>query len=78
MAKPMKALAALVVLGVPAYLLCVEPASAISVELAKKCRELAVKAHPTPRAGSKATGAEKAQRDAYQACIAKGGSTEKK
>ena len=30
-----------------------QPASAISVELAKKCRELAFKAHPPQRAGKK-------------------------
>ena len=77
MTKTIVSLVALLALVVPAYLLCVEPASAITVELAKKCRELAVKAHPTPKAGSKATGAEKAQRAAYQACLAKGDSSEK-
>jgi hypothetical protein len=72
MAKLAKMLCAFIVLVVPAYLSYAQPASAISVELAKKCRELAVIAHPAPTAGSKATGAEKAQRDYYQACIAKG------
>ena len=65
MAKLAKMLCAFIVLVVPAYLSYAQPASAISVELAKKCRELAVKAHPTPTAGSKATGAEKAQRDYF-------------
>ena len=72
MTKLAKTLCAFIVLVVPAYLSYAQPASAISAELAKKCRELAVKAHPTPTAGSKAAGAEKVQRDYYQACIAKG------
>jgi hypothetical protein len=46
--------------------------SAISGELAKKCRELAIKAHPTQPAGSK-TGAGQAQRDYFRECIAKNG-----
>ena len=69
-------LSVFVVLVVPANLSYAQPASTISAELAKKCRELAVKAHPTPKAGSKATGAEKAQRDYYRACIAKAGNME--
>jgi hypothetical protein len=44
------------------------PASAISVELAKKCREEAIKAHPTAPAGS-LQGSARAQRDTYEACI---------
>jgi hypothetical protein len=43
----------------------------ISAELAKKCRALAIKAHPTERAGSRAYA--QAQRDYFQDCIAKGG-----
>ena len=46
-------------------------AGPISAELAKKCRSLAIKAHPTERAGSKAYA--QAQRDYFQDCIAKGG-----
>jgi len=46
--------------------------SAISAELARKCRELAIKAHPTLPAGSKG-GAEQAQRDYFRECIAKNG-----
>jgi hypothetical protein len=46
-------------------------AGPISAELAKKCRALAIKAHPTERAGSRAYA--KAQRDYFQDCIAKGG-----
>ena len=44
----------------------------ISVELAKKCRALALKVHPSQRPGSK-TGQAQAQRDYFNACIAKGG-----
>ena len=44
-------------------------ASPISAELAKKCRALAIKAHPKPASGSYA----QEQRDYYQDCIAKGG-----
>ena len=40
-----------------AYLLTAQEASAISVELAIKCRALAIKAHPAPKVGTKATGA---------------------
>ena len=44
-------------------------AGPISAELAKKCRALAIKAHPTERAGRAYA---QAQRDYFQACIAKG------
>jgi len=43
-----------------------------SAELAKKCRALAIKAHPTQPAGSK-SGFEQAQRDYFRDCLAKGG-----
>ena len=42
-----------------------------SAEPAKKCRALAIKAHPTERAGSRAYA--QAQRGYFQDCIAKGG-----
>ena len=51
------------------------PASAITAELAKKCRDAALKAHPTPRAGTK-TGAAKAQQDFFRSCVAKDGNIE--
>jgi hypothetical protein len=47
-------------------------AAAISAELAKKCRGLAIKAHPTEPAGKKA-GSVQAQRDYFRDCVAKGG-----
>lgn len=46
------------------------PASAISEEIAKKCRAMAVKAHPTARAGTR-TGAAKAQQEYFKDCVAK-------
>jgi hypothetical protein len=51
-------------------------ASAISADLAKKCRELAIKAHPTQPAGTK-SGAEQAQRDYFRQCIDKNGDMSK-
>ena len=53
-----------------------QPASPVTADIAKKCREMAVKAHPTAKPGSKPTGAEKSQRDYFRACVAKGGKTE--
>jgi hypothetical protein len=41
-----------------------------SAQLAKNCRALAIKAHPTQRAGS-GTGSAQAQRDYFQECVAK-------
>jgi hypothetical protein len=72
-------LAMLIALLLPAPAVLAEPAPSdrsktagpIRAELAKKCRELSVKAHPTERAGSKAYA--QAQRDYFQDCIAKGG-----
>jgi hypothetical protein len=48
------------------------PAEAITVELAKKCRAMAIKEHPTPRVGTK-TGAHKAQTEYFRSCVAKDG-----
>jgi hypothetical protein len=52
-------------------LLSVSPSFAITVELAKKCRALAIAAHPTQLAGSSAYAA--AQRDFFNQCVAKNG-----
>lgn len=49
------------------------PAAAISVELAKKCRELALKAHPYKLPGEPGAGSAAAQRDYFSACIKQGG-----
>lgn len=47
-------------------------AQSITQDLAKNCREQAIKAYPTPIAGTKSKGVAKAQRDFFEACIAKG------
>lgn len=52
-----------------------QSASAITADLAKKCRSMALKAHPSVRVGSKA-GTAKAQQDYYRACVAKNGNME--
>jgi hypothetical protein len=74
-------LAMLVVLLLPAPAVLAETAppnrpktaGPISAELAKKCRALAIKAHPTKPAGSKNGAYAQAQRDYFQDCITKGG-----
>jgi hypothetical protein len=76
MAQLAKSFSTLIVLALTAYLPTVQPASAISAELAKKCRLMAIKAHPTAMAGTKATGVEKAQRDYFRECVAKDGKME--
>jgi hypothetical protein len=60
-------------LVLPVIVVCsAGPASAISVELAKKCRDMAVKAHPPPiRLGNKAYA--QAERDFFAQCVAKNG-----
>jgi hypothetical protein len=49
-----------------------KPAPALTAEVAKKCRSLALKAQPYRRAGT-AQGTAEAQRDYYRECIAKEG-----
>jgi hypothetical protein len=72
MSKSVKALSALLFFAVPAYSAYAQTTSTITADLANKCRQEAIKAHPTPKAGTKASGVEKAQRDAFQACVSKG------
>lgn len=52
-------------------LLSVSPSFAITAELAKKCRGLAIAAHPTQLVGTSAYAA--AQRDFFNQCVAKNG-----
>ena len=52
-------------------------AAPITAELAKTCRELAIKAHPTEVAGSKAASGQ-AQRDYFKECVAKRGKMQDK
>jgi hypothetical protein len=47
-------------------------ASAITVELAKKCREMSIRAHPLTLPGTK-TGTAQAERDYFRACVANNG-----
>ena len=47
----------------------------ISADLAKKCRELAIKSHPPTLAGS-SKGTAQAERDYFRQCVAKGGNVE--
>jgi hypothetical protein len=47
------------------------PAVAISADLAKKCRAMAIKAHPPARPGTKPYA--QAERDFFSECVAKNG-----
>lgn len=49
------------------------PAAAVSVELAKKCRDLALKAHPYKLPGNPGPGSAAAERDYFNTCISRGG-----
>jgi hypothetical protein len=66
------ALVALALAGTTSLAETARPTSPISAELAKTCRELAIKAHPTQRQGS-GTGSGQAQRDYFKECVAKRG-----
>jgi hypothetical protein len=48
------------------------PADAITADLANKCRQMAVKAHPPKLPGTK-TGTAQAERDYFHACISNNG-----
>jgi hypothetical protein len=68
-------LTALAAVILPAQIIVVSatiPAAAISADLAKKCREMAIKAHPPPiPPGNKAYA--QAERDFFRECISKNG-----
>lgn len=49
------------------------PAAAISVELAKKCRDLALKAHPYKLPGNPGPGSATVERDYFNTCVSRGG-----
>jgi len=51
------------------------PAQAISAELAKRCREMAVRAHPPQPAGTTAYAA--AERTYFRECVARDGNMQK-
>jgi hypothetical protein len=48
-------------------------AGAITAELAKKCRAMALKAHPYQMVGEKGKGSAAAERDYFNQCVARGG-----
>ena len=73
MAKLAARLSVLIILALIVYLPTAEIAAAVSVELAKQCRAMAIKAHPPQKPGSKLTGTETAQRQYFSECIAKDG-----
>ena len=76
LAKPMnrilKGIGLSAALAITASIWLAMPASAISVELAKKCRDMAIKAHPPTLPGAK-KGSAQAERAFYRSCIANGG-----
>ena len=66
------ALAAVILPAQIIILSATSPAAAISADLAKKCREMAVKAHPPPiPPGNKAYA--QAERDFFRECVSKNG-----
>jgi len=48
-------------------------ANAISADLAKKCRDMAIKAHPYKYPGEKGAGTAQAERSYFSDCITKDG-----
>lgn len=52
------------------------PAAATSVELAKKCRDLALKAHPYKLPGGPGPGSAAAERAYFSACVVRGGNVQ--
>jgi hypothetical protein len=60
------------------FFVTIASAQTITADLAKNCRAQAIKAHPTPIAGTKSKGIEKAQRDFFQSCISKGADNKQK
>ena len=65
-----KSFVTLIVLAVVTHLFTPTASLAITAELAKKCRLMAVQAHPTQLPGKKNTGVEAAQRSYFSDCVA--------
>jgi hypothetical protein len=65
------AVAALAISAQILILSAASPAIAISADLAKKCREMAIKAHPPEPAGTHPYA--QAERDFYHTCISNNG-----
>jgi hypothetical protein len=69
-----KTLVTVAALTIPAHIMgsATSPAVAISVELAKKCRDMAIKAHPPPSSlGGKAYA--QAERSFFSECVSRNG-----
>ena len=73
-----KSLFAVTILTLGANLLTPTASLAITAELAKKCRLMAIQAHPTQLAGKKNTGVEAAQRTYFSDCVAHEGKMDAK
>ncbi len=71
MGKILNVVAAVIVAVQILILSAASPAVAISADLAKKCREMAIKAHPPAPAGTKPYA--QAERDYFRECISKNG-----
>jgi hypothetical protein len=67
-----KVLCAFALFGFSVILAAPIPAAAISADLANKCRQMAMKAHPPQRVGTK-TGTAGEERKYYRHCLANGG-----
>ena len=65
-----KSFVTLIVLALMAHLITPMASLAITAEIAKKCRLMAVQAHPTQLPGKKNTGVEAAQRSYFSDCVA--------
>lgn len=72
MVRSPKNLGVLFALGFALFASAPQPASAITVELAKKCRQLAAKAFPNQTTSDKRANI-KAQQKYYEDCVAKDG-----
>jgi hypothetical protein len=68
MGRIFAAVAAVVIVQV-LFFSTASPAIAISADVAKRCREMAIKAHPPEPAGTK--GYAQAERDSFRDCISK-------
>jgi hypothetical protein len=72
MANIGKGFAALVAAASVALLWTTVPSTAVTAELAKKCRDMAIKAYPRRTAG-KPTGTAESERAFYNLCITNNG-----
>ena len=71
--QQLKSFVTLIVLALMAHLITPTASLAITAELARKCRLMAIQAHPTPLPGLKNTGVAAAQRNYFNDCVAREG-----